>query len=209
MNVTLNSVISCTSFFFLVNRIFTFNCKKHNLVINYTSGVHAFGSTIMCLAHIISDKLNMLNESNLDLFGFNIKSFSSGYFIYDSIITLLTQKGLNRFVFLYHHIFSLLIINNTINYPIYQVLFWAELSNLPYYMVYYYLHQPIKDNKKIKLWKDIQKYLYFIVRVPIMSVYTYNQLFYNDHTLYHYMMVPVYFLGCMWSLRMFKDKKLF
>ena len=209
MNVTLSSVILGTSLFFLVNRMFALNCKKNNLVTNYTSGVHAFSSTTLSLAHLISDKLNILNQYNLDLFGYGIKSFSSGYFIYDSIITLLTQKGLNRFVFLYHHIFSLLIINNTINYPIYQVLFWAELSNLPYYMVYYYLHQPILNHKKIKLWKDIQKYLYFIVRVPIMSVYTYNQLFYNDHTIYNYMMVPVYLLGCMWSLRMFKGNKLF
>ena len=209
MNITLKSAILGTTLFFLVNGIFTLNCDKNNLVVNYTSGVHAFGSTIMCLTHVISDKLNLLNQYNLDLYGFNIRSFSTGYFIYDSLVTLFNQKGLNRFVFLYHHIFSLCILNSNVNYPIYEVLFWAELSNLPYYMVYYYLHQPIKNTQKINKWKNIQKYLYFIVRGPILSYYVYEQLVYRDHTYYHYMMVPVYLLGCVWSFRMFKGKKLF
>ena len=209
MNVTPQSALAGTTLFFLVNGIFTLTSSKYNIAINYTSGIHALGSTLLCLGHVLGYKLSLVGHPNLGLLGYNIKSFSTGYFIYDSLVTLFTQKGLNKFVFLYHHIFSLFMLNSNVKYPIYEVLFWAELSNLPYYMVYYYLHQPVLDNKKIKLWKDIQKYLYFIVRVPIMSVYVSNQLFYNDHTLYHYMMIPVYFLGCMWSFRMFKDKKLF
>jgi len=205
MDITSKSIVLGTSLFFLVNGLFALNNKKYKMAVNYTSAVHAIGSTLMSLIYVSSNKFNLLNSSTLALLGFNIKSFSSGYFIHDSVVTCYTLNGLSRIIFLYHHLGALLMINSNINFPVYDILFWAELSNLPYYVVYYHLHQPHPNKEKIILWKNIQKYLYSIIRIPIFGYYMYNQFYYNNNNnmLYNCMLAPVYFLGCGWTLKMF------
>ena len=203
MDIISKSAILGTSLFFLVNGLFALNNKKYKLAINYTSAFHAIGSTVMSSIYLLSNKYNLLNTGTVQLLGHSIKSFSSGYFIYDSVITCYTMNGSSRIIFLYNHLAALLMINSNINFPVYDILFWAELSNLPYYVVYYYLHQPQQNKEKIILWKNIQKYLYSIIRIPIFGYYIGNHLYYNNNMLYNCILAPVYLLGCGWTLKMF------
>ena len=41
-----------------------------------------------------------------------------------------------------------------------------------------------------------------------MGYYVSRQLIYNNHSIYNYILAPVYLLGCGWTLRMFVNHKL-
>ncbi len=133
---------------------------------------------------------------------------SSGYFLFDLyyIIKYDPITTLNM-VFLYHHLVSLYILNKGPEYQIYKILFWAELSNIPMYIVYHYLKTD-PHGLQVQIWKQIQKYSYLTIRIPILGYYTYQSYFLVDDKIPFYVCLPVYLMGIAWSIILFNKKKI-
>lgn len=167
------------------------------LSMNFTSMTHAVGSVIYNGLHMYFPAAKLYKDSI---------SWSTGYFLYDIYYMARWQKmSILRAAYYYHHISAMYIIH----YPpkIYlgdKILFWGELSNIPSYMVYYYMKtQP--SSTKLKWWKFIQKCMYCGIRLPIMT-YMLVDILKNrkPSTSLHPILsvVPVYFMGLIWSYKL-------
>ena len=112
--------------------------KKYDIKMsqNFTAATHATGASLMAAGYLYSK--NMLLYKNLI-------NFSTGYFIFDFLycIKYLSNNSSLKWAYLYHHIASIYIANMPANYGGPLILFWAELSNIPSYVVYYYLKKKI------------------------------------------------------------------
>ena len=82
-------------------------------------------------------------------------------------------------------------------------MFLAELSNIPSYFVYYYLKNS-KNTKKIKFLKMLQFYVYTFIRLPILSYYSYDVLKNAENKRPAFIVLPVYFMGLIWSYNLWK-----
>ncbi len=140
-----------------------------------------------------------------DLF-YLMTTVSSGYFLFD-FFYILKYDPITTFnmVFLYHHLVALYILNKGPEYQIYKILFWAELSNIPMYIVYHYLKTD-PQGQKVQIWKQIQKYSYLIIRIPILGYYSYQAYFLSDDKIPFYICLPVYLMGIAWSAILFNQK---
>jgi hypothetical protein len=208
--------------FFGLQRFFDNYFNNNKLGINFSAMTHAFLSVLLSGTFIISDNFNLLSSSNLLLLDNTVRNVSSGYFIYDIVYTLLRQKGVLKYAYLYHHFSSLFLLKQNANiFPVHQILFFAELSNLPSYMVYYYIQKLKKNNglfkeylinqKKLKYWKNIQNYLYSFIRIPVLAYFTGNFFINNyknkENLKKGIILFPVYLMGLYWSYKIVSDKK--
>ena len=119
---------------------------------------------IVAFVHaIVTLTLSGLYQIIYSSFIFNIMClFSSGYFLFDTHYIIKYESiDLLRVLYLYHHLASIYILNHGPEYQIYKILFWAELSNIPTYIVYHLLKTEPKSYRLTK-WKQIQKYIYLI-----------------------------------------------
>ena len=94
----------------------------------------------------------------------SLRVFSTSYFIYDSLQMLYTKKmGIMEIAYLYHHLSAIYLLSkDSRQFPIRQIFFWAELSNLPGYPLYYYLHSNPLD-PKVKFFKIMQKIMVILL----------------------------------------------
>jgi len=199
-------LFSGLSFTFL-SGMFTLFYKNGKLGRNTSSLIHAGLSSFLSLGLIVSDKCTTYDVTNLELF---IRCLSTGYFLYDTIITLYYQKGVMRAAYTYHHFASLILLDqNRKLFPIHEILFLAEASNIPSNFVYYHINNNSKK-AEITKWKDIQKYAYLSIRIPILGAISLNYYFNfrnNPDILYkYYLMFPVYLMGVFWSYKLYKSK---
>ena len=154
---------------------------------NWTCFFHAFISVLLSL-NVILDQ----NSSNYLL----LENFSSGYFLYDSVyIMIYDKKSLSSYLYLYHHLVSIYIIVKGKEYFIEQILFWAELSNIPSYFVYHFLK--MNDNRSI-IWKKIQQIMYIVIRIPILGYLSINIFNNVEDKLPVYFCLPVYLMGIIY-----------
>ena len=93
---------------------------------------------------------------------------------------------------------ALFILNKSSDYQIYKILFWAEISNIPMYIVYHYMKTE-PDSLKLEIWKQIQKYTYLIARIPILGYYSYQIYLITDEKIAFYLCFPIYLLGIIWT----------
>ena len=147
---TFVSFSSFNGFHSFLNRFF--DSKMAN---NFTAMTHATGGTLLGFSYLIS--------RNPTLYYF-LKTFSTGYFLYD--MKFILKKGkfdqLNL-TYLYHHFASIYIINkNPVVYKGGNILFWGELSNIPSYLVYYCIKH--KDNP------EIAKHIPFFKKVAVLCM---------------------------------------
>lgn len=137
---------------------------------------------------------------------FLMTTISSGYFIFDLwFIYKYDPKTFRNILFIYHHLISLFILKKGPELLMHKILFWAEISNVPIYIVYHYLKTDPKGRNLI-IWKQIQKYVYLIARVPILGYYIYQIYFLLDNKYPFYMSFPVYILGVFWCISLFSSK---
>tara|TARA_Y100000817_G_scaffold280962_1_gene245311 strand:+ start:527 stop:1117 length:591 start_codon:yes stop_codon:yes gene_type:complete len=170
--------------------------KDMKLARNLSAGTHACGA--VCL-----NALHMLYPTS-SLFAL-CRHWSTGYFLYDIYFTLMYEK-LNkiRLAYIYHHLAT----SYFITFPPKQyfsdeVLFWGELSNIPSYFVYHYLHT--KSNpKELMKWKNIQKFVYTAIRIPILTGFMVKGLLRSPDKLPVLTMTPVYFMGLAWAMKLLK-----
>ena len=73
-----------------------------------------------------------------------------------------------------------------------------ELSNIPNYIVYYYLKTDPKGTS-VTTWKSIQKIWYSIIRLGLGTVITYNEL--KDPSRFKTLLpvVPLYIFSLIWA----------
>jgi len=190
------------SSFNAIHRMFTcfFDSKMSN---NFTAMTHATGGTLLSFSYLISH--------NPMLYYF-LKTFSTGYFLYDMNIIVKNGKfNQLNLAFLYHHVVSIYIINkNPLIYQGGNILFWGELSNIPSYFVYYCIKN--KDNpqiaKHIPFLKKLQFFMYAGIRLPIIGYIAGKTLTTIDKPLEFAPVIPVYIMGIIWSYKMYKALKM-
>ena len=131
--------------------------------------------------------------------------FSTGYFLYDTL-HILKYKKLNflNICYIYHHLSTVNYLRNTkMIYRAPEVLFWAELSNIPSYLVYNMMKQT-KNEKQIKMLKKLQFYVYSFIRVPLITKLLYETL--NSDKIENktslYMILPIYVMGLVWTKKL-------
>jgi len=159
---------------------------------NIISGIHALGSLYLSFTH--NDK--------------HLQWFSSSYFVYDFIQMAISNKiNIMKLAYMIHHLSGIyLLLQDPSEVPIREILFWGELSNLPSYPLYYYLHKNTTLYKnRILFFQIIQQLLYCSIRIPILTqklivylltINTYKHLF---------AIIPVYLMGIIWSLKILKQ----
>ena len=167
-----------------------------NIANNYTSFFHAIGCVYFGASYFINP--------NDQLYYFMTK-FSTGYFLYDTL-NILKYKKLNflNICYIYHHLSTVNYLRNTnIVYRVPEVLFWAELSNIPSYLVYNMMKQT-KNEKQIKTLKKLQFYVYSFIRVPLITKLLYETL--NSDKIENktsiYMILPIYVMGLVWTKKL-------
>ena len=147
---------------------------------------------------------------------------TSGYFLFD-LLYLLTQREINflHSTYYYHHLASIYYMSldpNKFNW--FYIMGVGEISNIPNYIVYYYLkslpkaHKKIQPtvlekklhNDKLEFWKTVQKFWFSGIRVIVGSYLTYKELSQPNHFKTLLPVIPLYFLGIAWSLNMHKPK---
>ena len=108
------------------------------------------------------------------------------------------------FYMIHHHLSTVNYLRNTnIVYRVPEVLFWAELSNIPSYLVYNMMKQT-KNEKQIKTLKKLQFYVYSFIRVPLITKLLYETL--NSDKIENktslYMILPIYVMGLVWTKKL-------
>lgn len=168
---------------------------ERNMANNFTALFHATGCASMALAYLLNDNTKLY---------YLLKKFSTGYFLYDTYHSAKYIKPPLSTMYIYHHL-------TTINYLHHdpetlktgQIMFWAELANIPSYFVYYYLKKS-KNTKKIKFLKQMQFCVYSFIRLPILSYYAYTVLKNSENKTPALITLPVYFMGLLWSYNLWK-----
>lgn len=161
----------------------------------------------VCLTHAVCSVLLNLGFNSY-LYQQSLK-ISTGYFIYDMIFALRYDKfNITQLFYHYHHLTSIYVLHlNPKYYFGDKILFWAELSNIPSYFVYYYLHKEIVNKNDVKFWKNIQKYVYALIRIPVLGHFLYKSLTIAPSKTPTITTIPVYLLGIFWTYKLFKQSK--
>lgn len=191
---------------FVVNiiyeKILNFFFNKKNAR-NFVAGTHALSCVLLNGIYFVTRNDYICELSYCVTFG---------YFLYD-LMYIFLYEGINllRGLFVYHHLSSIyLLLNNDLFYNTNLLFFLGELSNLPNYIIYHYLHEKnLSENKKeiLKVSKIIQKFLYTTIRIFVMSYLSfemYNNLNFSDwETLkLSIIIAPIYFMGIIWTIAM-------
>lgn len=169
--------------YYLLNKYYNFGFER-KIAYNYVSLTHAF---LCILFYFIS---------------FNYVRFNSiGYFIYDSIY-ILSEKKINfvNLCYLYHHFILTYLLFLEVK-EISFVLMLGELSNIPTYIVYYFIQIEDQENKKI--WLIIQKLTYISIRV---FAFTYILLMSDINDWYMKNLYIIYIFGIIWSYKLLINK---
>jgi len=170
--------------------------KDRKLSRNAVSLTHASGAIALNAMHILWPNTTLFNTCIV---------WSTGYFLYDIHFILMYEK-LNkiRLGYLYHHLATCFILRYPPNlYYTDQMLFWGELSNIPSYFVYHYLHS-VPLSQKLQWWQKVQKIVYGGIRVPVLTWLTMT-IWHKAPSKFPLLFVtPVYFMGLAWTIKLLK-----
>ena len=142
------SVIRTTPFMFFYYKLNDEleNIQTKKLALNSTSLFHASSSVLLGLNYLLKSGSPSLIQMN-----------TGGYLLFDVYYMIKAGKfDLLRLMYLYHHIaiYPYMFLSPTKYYwP--QVIFYAELSNIPNYIVYYSLKQD-EEKKLGKGYKSLR-----------------------------------------------------
>ena len=187
-------LLSFGFYLFLDKFMNVFHNKK--IALNNTCFTHA------SLASIIG----ILNYPTL------FKYHSTGFFLFDMYDLLHKKKSLGNLLYLYHHIVCIYYMRLDPNiYNWLGIITTGELSNLSTYYVYDEIQKKKEssnkaeyDNTNLMKWKTIQLVIYGIMRLPVATYLTYNEI--KDYNKFKnvWPVVPLYFFGILWWYYMIK-----
>jgi len=205
MNTIIQIVRTIPSSFFyykLNTELETLQTKK--LALNTTSLFHASSTVALGINYLLYRENPYLLQMN-----------TGGYLLFDLYYMLKMGKyDLLRFMYLYHHValYPYMLLSSKKHYWPY-VIFYAELSNIPNYIVYYSL----KSDEAKNVWKGykskttkkllhVQMYIYSFFRVFILGYYTYLELKGKEKKpMPVYMTSLLYLFGLIWFSAMVKQ----
>ena len=173
------------------------NETKQKLVINYVSVTHTSLITPLFLIYYF--------YPNYYLLQFN-KLYSSHYFIHDIQFILLNKynklSGMDCF-YLFHHLIAVINIYNIKMYDLHSKivcisLFWLEVSNIPYFIVYHLL-KTNGSKKLIQQVKNYQKYHYSFIRVFIVGYCIYRYYITQNNKIMNFLAITLYLSGVFFS----------
>ena len=187
-------------FFSFLSYFFHYTCfnlicsvKSKKISNNIVSGIHAFSSVFWCLIYFLSSDVTYFTIS---------KNFSSGYFLFDIEYMIKNRKKDFYFYCMsYHHISAIYGFYQPMVYFQPEMLFLAEISNLPNYFVYH----AIQNGDEVKKLKILQKMVYVIFRVFFISYCVYMNYFHSPDRHLFYVGFPVYLMGLGWSRVLLKN----
>jgi len=196
----LNQVASWSYFEYMDYTLSNFITPK--LARNATACSHAIMATVIAGGCLLADEKSFDGVYNF------LKIFSTGYFLYDTHYILRKDKlTLTRWAWLYHHLATIGYLHQDPKiYGAHKIMFWAELSNIPSYFVYYYLQRKMTNTQKFKIWAWIQKILYGGIRLPILGKLAYQTLTTVPNKRPAYALLPVYVMGLIWTTKLFTQK---
>ena len=138
-----------------------------------------------------------------------LRWFSSAYFVHD-FIQLVFSKKLNimKLAYMYHHLSGIYLLScDSREVPVQDILFWGELSNLPSYPLYYYLHKKGPKNINIvHFFQILQKILYCGIRIPMLSRKMINYILTTNTKKHMFAIIPVYLMGMIWGGKILSQK---
>ena len=188
---------------FIYNKIYeNFKLTQNMKIANsFTSVTHVSFNIFLSILYFCTNKYSILIQLN-----------SGGYYLYDSYYIIQKKNfDLLRIMYLYHHItifMYILLDPNEFNWI--YTLFFAELSNIPNYIVYYNLQL----DKKLKLkdkspstifYMKIQFYFYAIIRIFFIGYFGFLDLLHDDVPYIIYMTSILYVFGLIWFSFMFNQ----
>lgn len=163
---------------------------------NIVSSIHATTATGLSL---------LIRTNTIDFHV--LRNFSTGYFAHDIFQMIYNKKKMNamNLGYFYHHMASIYLLNSSVNTGlISKIFFWAELSNLPTYPLYHYLHQKGDHKDKIKKLQMLQKIIFTAVRVIVMSTMIHRYLKEKGGKNIPSPLLaalPIYFMGLGWTYK--------
>ena len=208
MNLFNNSLYLISYLTFNTTHLNNSLVSSHNMANNWTSLTHAAGSVFSSFLYLFVYKKD---KFILDL----ARIYSTGYFAYDATYILNNYRGtILQNGYLYHHLASIYMVHlNPEIYKSMDILFWAELSNIPSYFVYYY-HKTNKNPKLLKKLKLIQFLIYSFIRTPVLTYlltsFIKENINKHNNTVNLNVIknilptVPVYFMGLYWTMKLWK-----
>lgn len=195
--------IPSSFFYYKLNKgLETLQTKK--LALNTTSLFHASSTVMLGIHYLLYQGQPYLLQMN-----------TGGYLLFDLYYMLKMGKyDLLRFMYLYHHValYPYIMLSSKKHYWM-QVLFYAELSNIPNYLVYYSLKQDLAKNlrkgyksKTTKKLLKSQLYIYSFFRIFVLGYYGYLELKDNNKKpIPVYMNSLLYVFGLIWFGAMVKQ----
>lgn len=192
----MKDIIAKTIGFKAVNTIIQFklSAKKAD---NIMSGIHAAATTLALFEYFYDPTHQKINS---------IRSFSTAYFLYD-IGQILSYAKFNvmQLSYLYHHLAAIYMLHAPLKHiiPVYEILLLGELSNLPSYPLYHYIHTKTPNKNKIAFLRILQKFMYVGIRVPVMTQFLikFLQKPYAPSNKIAYPIFPVWLMGMVWSFK--------
>jgi hypothetical protein len=182
--------------FNIFERVFYAFLKDRKLARNASALTHATGAVALNAVHILWPNAIFYNTC---------VAWSTGYFLYDVYFMLMYEKiSKLNLAYIYHHLsLSYLIRFPPALFYTDQLLFWGELSNIPSYFVYHYLHsKPLSP--KLVWWTTMQKIIYGGIRVPVLTWVTMRVCQKAPNKLPVLIALPVYFMGLAWTMKLLK-----
>jgi hypothetical protein len=182
--------------YFIMNKILQkYQTKK--LAMNCTAGIHASTTSFIWLIGSITSSSYMAPL---------IKLNTGGYFLFDMVYLIKNRKmNLLHGMYIYHHISGLYYMSlSPVKFLWPTVMGIAELSNIPTYVVYYYLKTK-PNSRELKLSQNVQKYWFGFHRIISSTILTYFELIDPIKRKMLRPVIPLYFFGLVWSLNMFKQ----
>jgi len=163
---------------------------ERNMANNFAALFHAVGSS--------SSALLYLTDGDPSVY-YWLSKFSTGYFLYDSVHSAKYLKPPMSIIYAYHHFATIYFLHKyPIKYNCAKIIFFAELSNIPSYYVYYLLKTG-RGKRRLALAKKLQFCMYSFIRLPIVSYLLYDTWFKVDNKTSIYPMLPVYLMGVFWT----------
>ena len=196
--MSISQYSSSLAFYISLGYLLKFRYNK-KLASNYVSFTHASGTVLLATMY----KLYQTEK----LYHF-LKLWSSGYFMADSLSMMKTGKfNILNLAYLYHHMSTTYFLHqDPSQYMSTDVMLWGELSNLPSYFVYHYLHSKIKYPQSLRFWMNIQKYVYASIRVPVISLLAIKMWNRAPNKKPVLIISPVYLMGLIWTMKILRKK---
>lgn len=184
-----------SSLAFYVSLGYLLNLKYNKkLSSNYVSFTHASGAVLLASMYKLYQK---------EYFYHFLKLWSSGYFAADSLAMMKDGKfDILHFAYLYHHMATTYILHqNPSLYMGTDLMLWGELSNIPTYFVYHYLHTKTISPKGLLFWSWIQKYIYTCIRGPLIGIIAVRMWKKASDKKPIMVISPIYLMGLIWAAK--------